>query len=103
MPLKTTSSVEDFSIAVAAIHDAGVDTTSWPAALERLGGLFGSCRAVVSTRQGLAGGVRDHRVNEQNKIMIRNYADYYGRLDMLRRAVVHTPVGTILTARMVMP
>ncbi len=81
-----------------------MDAASGPAALvERLGCLFGSCGVVVSTRLGLVESIRDYCVNEPMSAMVRDYASYYGRLDLLRQAVVRSPAETILTTAIVAP
>ena len=94
--------LEDFSAAVAGIHDAGVDVASWPAALERVGGLFGSQGATV-WMQDPAGGLRDVCFNHQIAEMTQAYAAYYGRFDALRLASERAPAGTVLTNAMVVP
>jgi len=102
MGRKTTPSLESLSSLIAAIHDAGADGTGWPAALRRLGGLFGAPTTTV-WMQDPAGCFREIHTMDPEDTFTYEYADYYGRLDLLRPAVMAAPVGTVLTNEMVVP
>ncbi len=97
-----TPSLESLSSLIADIHDAGVDGTGWPAALKRLGGLFDAPTATV-WMQDPVGRFRDIYTMGSADVFTHDYAAYYGRLDLLRPAVMAAPAGTVLTNGMVVP
>ncbi len=92
-------SLEDISDLIGHIYDVGVDKTSWPGVLRRMGGLFGSTSATVWMQDGAAKFQDVQSVQDPRSV--RDYAEHYGSLDRLRPAVMRAPIGTVLANWMV--
>lgn len=102
MGCRRAPSLESLSSLIAAIHDAGLDETGWPAALKRLGGLFNAPRASI-WMQDTAGTYQVMHTPEPDDRISRDYFEHYGRSDRLRPAIISAPAGTVLTNGMVVP
>ena len=99
---RVAPSLEAFSGAVAAINDAGADGASWPEALKRIATVMSSPIATLAKRDaaGRIGYEASVRPDPQAGI---DYVQHYHKLDRLNPTLAHSPVGTILTSRMVTP
>jgi len=99
---KPMSSEGDLATLIAAIYEAGMDFSLWPAALGRIAAAFGVPSASMA-RQGKTPSECWGFSVGIDPVHTENYIAYYHNVDPIWQRVPSTPAGTVQTDSMVMP
>jgi len=92
-------SLEALSSLIADIHEAGVSGDGWLDVVRQIGRLLNSQSTTLFTQDA------SERFDNVESVLdpwwVCRYAEYYGRLDTLRPAVMRAPAGSVVTDEMV--